>query len=187
MFERFSAPARRVVIEAQQQARALQHTEILAEHLLLGVLADETCISASVLDELGVQHERLVAEVAALGLADEDALRAVGIDLAAVRRAAESAFGAGALDRPRRSRRGLRGRLPWLGGQHLRFTDPAKRALEQSLRQAISLQHNHIGTDHILLGLLADDRSPAALTLSRLGVDPAVVRARVRERLQQAA
>lgn len=187
MFERFTSAARRVVVEAQQQARALQHNEIQAEHLLLGVLDDDTGISASVLRDLGVRRDRLVAEVAALGLADEDALRAVGIDLPAVRRAAEAAFGAGALDRPRRRRGAIRRRLAWLGGEHLRFTDPAKHALVQSLRQATSLGHNYIGADHILLGLLADDRSPAAQVLSRLGADPAVVRARVRERLQQAA
>ena len=119
-------------------------------------------------------------------MADDEALRAIGIELDAVRRHAEESFGPGALDRPRPPRRGL-SRMLRLGTDHMRFTDPAKQALEQSLRQALALKHNYIGTDHILLGLLADDHSPASRTLSRLGADPAVVRARVREQMQNAA
>lgn len=185
MFERFTDAARGVVVDAQEQARTVGHSEIMAEHLLLATVADGDSIGARVLRDLGLEHEVLVREVAALGLADDEALRAIGVDLAAVRRQAEAAFGPGALDRPRPRRYGLLRRVAW--GGHLPFTDSAKRALEQSLRQALALKHNHIGTDHILLGLLADDQDPASRTLLRLGVTPSVVRARVRERLERAA
>jgi ATP-dependent Clp protease ATP-binding subunit ClpA len=77
-------------------------------------------------------------------------------------------------------------RVAWLGG-HLRFTESAKRALEQSLRQALALKHRHIGTDHILLGLLTSDQDPASRTLLRLGVTPSVVRALVGEQMGRAA
>ena len=186
MFERFTVEARNVVINAQEQARALHHTEILAEHILLGVLTDEASISARVLRELGVRREDLAKEVATLGAADDDALRAIGIDLAAVRQRAEAAFGAGALDRSRPRRVGLLRRVVSTGG-HVPFTHSAKRSLEESLRQALDLRHNFIGVDHVLLGLLADDLDPAARTLRRLGADPAVVRTQVRDRLQHAA
>ena len=149
----------------------------MAEHLLLATVADGDSIGSRVLRDLGVEREALVREVAALGLADDEALRAIGVDLAAVRRQAEAAFGPGALDRPRPRRYGLLRRVAWVGG-HLDFTDSAKRALEQSLRQALALEHNYIGTDHILLGLLADDKDPASRTLLRLGVTPSVVRTR---------
>jgi len=186
MFERFTVAARGVVVDAQEQARTLGHSEIMAEHLLLAILADGDSIGAQVLRDLGVEREVLVREVAALGLADDEALRAIGVDLTAVRRKAEAAFGPGALDRPRPRRYGLLRRVAWVGG-HLPFTDSAKRALEQSLGQALALEHNYIGTDHILLGLLADDKDPASRTLLRLGVTPSVVRTRVREQLETAA
>jgi ATP-dependent Clp protease ATP-binding subunit ClpA len=187
MFERFTAAARSVVVNAQDQARSLHHDQVLAEHLLLGVLAERDSISARVLGDLGVEHERLAREVAALGTADDEALRAIGIDLAAVRQRAEAAFGDGALDRPTRARRiGLVRRALSSGG-HLRFSQSAKRALEHSLRQALALQHHEIRVDHLLLGLLADDHDPAGHVLQRLGLDPADVRARVRTQLQQAA
>lgn len=187
MFERFRDDARRVVVNAQEQARDLHHEQILPEHLLLGVLAEEASVSARVLEDHDVQRERLVSEIAALGVSDDDALREIGIDLMAVRQRAEAAFGPGALDRPRPRRVGFfRRRVTGTGG-HLRFSEAAKWALEQSLRQSLALRHRHIGVDHVLLGLLADDQDPAARTLRRLGVVPADVRAQVRAQLQRAA
>ncbi len=187
MFERFTDSARAAVVDAQAQARSLHHDEVLAEHLLLAVLAEQASISAQVLREHGVEVARLTSEVAALGAGDHDALRAIGIDLTAVRQRAEAAFGPGALDRPRPRRTGfLRRRVAWSGG-HVRFSAAAKRALEQSLRQALALRHHHIDVDHVLLGLLADDQDPAARTLQRLGVVPGDIRAQVQARLQQVA
>jgi len=187
MFERFTHGARAAVIDAKEQARGLHHDEILAEHLLLAVLTEGTSVSAHVLRESGVQADQLIREVAALGAGDEDALREIGIDLTAVRQRAEAAFGPGALDRPRPRRTGfLRRRVTWTGA-HPRFSNAAKRALEQSLRQALALRHNHISVDHILLGLLASDQDPAARTLQRLGVVPATIRTQVQRQLQRAA
>jgi ATP-dependent Clp protease ATP-binding subunit ClpA len=187
MFERFTTAARSVVVNAQDQARSLNHDQILAEHLLLGVLTEGDSIGARVLGDLGVQSERLTQEVAALGTGDDDALRAIGVDLAAVRQRAEAAFGHGALDRRPRARRvGFLRRVVASGG-HLPFSPSAKRALEHSLRQALALQHHEIRVDHLLLGLLADDHDPAAHVLQRLGADPGEVRARVRTQLRQAA
>ena len=124
--------------------------------------------------------------MAAFGDGDDAALRAIGIDLAAIRHRVESAFGPGALDQPRRRRVGRLRRMLRAGG-HLRFSTGAKQALEQSLRQAIDLHHGDIGPDHVLLGLIATDQDPASRTLQRLGVDPADVRARVRAQLHRAA
>lgn len=186
MFERFTGAARGVVVDAQEQARTIGHSEIMAEHLLLAILAEGDSIGARVLRDLGVEHEAVVKEVASLGFSDDEALREIGVDLATVRQRAEAAFGPGALDRPRPRRYGMLSRVPWVGG-HLPFTASAKRALEQSLRQAMTLEHNYIGTDHVLLGLLADDTDPASRTLLRLGVPPSVVRTRVREQLESAA
>jgi ATP-dependent Clp protease ATP-binding subunit ClpA len=186
MFERFTGPARQAVVEAQNQARVLGQAEVRAEHLLLGILADREGVPARVLADLGLQHQALVREVALLGAADADALRTIGIDLAAVRRHVEATFGPGALDRPAARRGRPLGRRV-RGGGHVPFTRAAKRALEQSLRQALDLRHNFIGAEHLLLGLLAADDDPAGQTLQRLGIDPATVRTQVRAALRRAA
>ena len=187
MFERFTEGARAAVVNAQEQARGLHHEEVLAEHLLLAVSSEDTSISARVLREHDVRPDRLKHELAVLGAGDRDALREIGIDLAAVRQRVEAAFGPGALDRPRPRRVGLlRRRLTWTEG-HLPFSDAAKQALVESLRQALALHHRSIGVDHVLLGLLADERSPAARILHKLGVSPTAVREQVQNELRRAA
>ena len=187
MFERFTEQARRAVIEAQVQARALHHEQIAPEHVLLGVMADTAGVGAQVLHDLGLTQEALSREVAALGRGDADALQAIGVDLEEIRRQAEAAFGPGALDPARRPGAGwfrARGRRR---PRHIPFSAPAKKALEQSLRQALDLKHGYIGSEHLLLGLIATERDPAARTLTRLGISPDEVRARVRERLRRTA
>jgi hypothetical protein len=62
------------------------------------------------------------------------------------------------------------------------FTRAAKRALEQSLLEAKTLGDNYIGAEHILLGLLADERAGAVTIVRDLGADPEALRAAVRER-----
>ena len=52
MFERFSEPARLVVVYAQEEARALGHPHIGAEHMLLGVVRVETAILPAGLDDI---------------------------------------------------------------------------------------------------------------------------------------
>jgi ATP-dependent Clp protease ATP-binding subunit ClpA len=166
MFERFQPDARAAVVAAQQQARAHGHTKIVPQHLLLGVLEVDG-VGARVLRRVGVQPAAVVADVAALGRSDADALGSIGVDLEEVRRRAEAAFGPGALDEPSRRRRGLRSRLL---GEHLPFTSEAKKSLAESLRAAKSLHHSYIGTEHLVLGLLADARGSVAGTLRRLGL-----------------
>ncbi len=59
--------------------------------------------------------------------------------------------------------------------------------LELSLREAIRLRHRHIGTEHILLGLLREGNGLAALALTEAGVDLADVRQRVEVALRASA
>src|SRR3954469_11864129 len=51
------------------------------------------------------------------------------------------------------------------------FTGDAKRVLERSLREAVRLGHNYIGTEHLLLGLLRDEESTGYRVLQELDVD----------------
>ncbi len=62
-FERFSEGARRVLMRAQEEARRLGHSYIDTEHILLGVIADESGIGAKVLTNLGVPLNKVQAAV----------------------------------------------------------------------------------------------------------------------------
>jgi ATP-dependent Clp protease ATP-binding subunit ClpA len=66
---------------------------------------------------------------------------------------------------------------------HLPFTPQAKKVLQLSLREALALGHNYIGTEHILLGVLREGGDVAAQVLMRLGVDSHQARHQVIELL----
>jgi len=170
MFERFTNRARQAVVHAQQEARRLHHREIGAEHLLLGILAEQHGVGAQVLAGLGMQTEAVRDAVGRRSPAapDAEALRTLGIDLEEVRRRAEESFGPGALERRRGARRG-----------HIPFTPEAKTALELALRESLRLRNRRIGTEHLLLGLLRRDTRLATALLREAGVDRKTVEARM--------
>lgn len=180
MFERFTEQAREVVVQAQIEARLLRHGYIGTEHVLLGLAHEEEGVAASSLRRIGVDLNSLRESVRRIigeghppqfGPDDADALRGLGIDLEEVRRRTEEAFGPGALDRPRRRRGWRRERCePRISGHpgvsgHVPFTPRAKKALELSLREALQLGHKHIGSEHILLGLIREGEGMAATLL----------------------
>ncbi|AXI76374.1 Clp protease N-terminal domain-containing protein [Peterkaempfera bronchialis] len=169
MFERFTDDARRVVMLAQQEARSLHHPRVGTEHLLIALLDEGSGPAARVLRGHGLDPADLrgrIADPADDGL-DPQALATLGIDLDQVRRATEESFGPGALD-PRGHRTGRMGRTP--------FTDRAKKTLELSLREALRLKHRHIGTGHLLLGLLREGSGRASRLLADTGTDPDALR-----------
>jgi ATP-dependent Clp protease ATP-binding subunit ClpA len=188
MFERFTDSARSMVTSARACARAFAHSGVGAEHLLLGALEDDQGIPAEVLRGLGVERSAVMAQVESFGSFDTEALRTVGIDLEHVRQQVEEAFGPGALNRTRRQRQGLFGhRSTRRGG--LPFSAEAKQALAQSLHEAAAAGDRSIGTQHLLLGLLASEEGTVMAILRRLGVsaDRDFVRGRVLERLRRTA
>jgi ATP-dependent Clp protease ATP-binding subunit ClpA len=184
MFERFTQRARTVVVEAQNESRRMDAPQIGTEHLLLALLADDEALGARILHGLGVDATSARREVTALAASDSEALAAIGIDLETVRRRVEETFGRGALERTRRRRGWFRRR-----GRHVPFTPGAKKVLELSLREALQLDHKYIGTEHILIALLRDEREASATVLRRLGVrqDADGMRTLVREALRRAA
>ncbi len=193
MFERFTDRARTVVRHARDEARAEGQRPVGTEHLLLAILADPDGLAVRVLGDSGVTTDdlreriRRHTETGGAGLAEADAaaLREIGIDLAAIVARIEESFGPDALREaapaPRR-RWGRRRRQ--MGGP---FSARAKKVLELSLREAMRLRHKHIGTEHILLGLLREGNGLAALVLTEAGVDLADVRRRVEAALRAAA
>jgi ATP-dependent Clp protease ATP-binding subunit ClpA len=185
MFERFTDRARQVAVDAQASARRLGHGHVGTEHLLLGLLQGDG-IASRVLASLGVTAAAVEREVLAevgwgpLDMGDAEALGAIGIDLDEVRRRVEASFGPSALQwRPGRC-----GRHPRFLAGHIPFTPRAKKALELSLREALALKHNYIGTEHLLLGLVREGEGLAMLVLTRLGAGPQAVRARVLDALR---
>ena len=63
---------------------------------------------------------------------------------------------------------------------HIPFTPRAKKTLELSLREALAIKHNYIGTEHILLGLIREGEG-IAVQIMREHADPAEIRAAVLE------
>jgi ATP-dependent Clp protease ATP-binding subunit ClpA len=168
MFERFTDKARQVVVGAQTQARERKADEIRTEHLLAALFTVPDNLAVTVLQAFSIDKDAVEAEIARLRPAgrpplDAEALSTLGIDLDEVRRQAEEAFGPGALDRTRsaRGKGGLFGHIP--------FEKAAKKSLELALREAIHLEHNYIGTEHILLGLVRADAGAAHHILTGLG------------------
>ncbi|MGH3620671.1 MAG: Clp protease N-terminal domain-containing protein, partial [Sciscionella sp.] len=117
---------------------------------------------------------------------DAAALRSIGIDLNAVRRSIEESFGPGALDSPpeRCTHRGPRRRIQ---RGHIPFTPRSKKVLKLSLREALHLHHSHVGTEHVLLGLLREGHGIATRALTEMGVDPARIRAHLMTEIRRTA
>ncbi|MFE9956588.1 Clp protease N-terminal domain-containing protein [Micromonospora sp. NPDC005299] len=191
MFERFTDRARAVVHHAVDEARTEGRRPVGTEHLLLGVLADGDNLAVRVLSAGGIRAEDLRAAVArhtahgvdGLGEADAAALREIGIDLAAIVARIEESFGPDALREAAPAPRRWWGRRSDNG----RFSPRAKKVLELSLREALRLRHHHIGTEHILLGLLREGNGLAALVLTEAGADLDDLRRRVEAALRTAA
>jgi ATP-dependent Clp protease ATP-binding subunit ClpA len=171
MFERFTAKARRAVVMAQEEARERKAEEIRTEHLLAALFVVPDNLAVQVLGRFGVDRDTVRAEIDRLRPVgrpqlDAEALSTLGIDLDEVRRQVEEAFGPGALDRTRAALGGKGRRL--LG--HIPFERSTKKVLELALREAINLEHDWIGTEHLLLGLLHTETGAAHHILIGRGV-----------------
>ena len=116
-----------------------------------------------------LNHNYIGTEHILLGLIHEGegvaakALESLGISLEAVRQQVEEIIGQGQ-------------QAP---SGHIPFTPRAKKVLELSLREALQLGHNYIGTEHILLGLIREGDGVAAQVLVKLGADLNRVRQQV--------
>lgn len=197
MFHRFTDEARHVVTRAEEHARRLGHRWIGCEHLLLGLAGVKDPV-ASLFHDRGASPQAVEEAIGAVigttpGDNDDAVLLAtLGVDLAEVRRAAEAAFGPGALDATMSRRHTWRrfGRRHRCGppistsSGRRTLTPKAKRCLERSLRESLRLGHGHIDVEHIAMALLASDDTAAWQVLVHLGVDPPELR-RAIERTQR--
>jgi len=120
-----------------------------------------------------LNHNYIGTEHILLGLIHEgegvaaQALESLGISLEAVRNQVEEIIGQGSSS----------------PSGHIPFTPRAKKVLELSLREALQLGHNYIGTEHVLLGLIREGEGVAAQVLVKLGADLSKVRQEVIQQL----
>ncbi len=103
---------------------------------------------------------------------DPEALSTLGIDLDAVRRATDAAFGPGAIDR-----------APVAGGRRLPFADDTKQTLVTAVRQAQQLGQRQISSGHLLIGILDQQNNGAITVLRQSGADVAALRLDVLQRI----
>jgi len=182
MFERFTAQARQAVHLAMSEARVLQDSTIGCEHLLLGIAHGRTGPAVDALRAVGLSPARLRAlaprQPAAEPL-DADSLALLGIDLDQVRRAAEAAFGPGALDQPSRRMSRMKSRA--------RMTPEARKAIELALRNAQRTHSGSVSAGHILIGIVDQGDNGALRMLASADVDPAALRADILRRMTAAA
>ncbi len=192
MFERFSGPARRIVVDAQGHARRLRHGFIGCEHLLLAVVSGDS-EAADVFRGAGVTPQaveaatqRILATPSA-GL-DGEALAAIGIDLDLVHAKIEAIFGPDALaPAPRHRGLGRRRRSCDTGSGHIPFTDRAKKCLQLTAREAQAGHAGEIGVEHIALALTATTDGVVPQIFGGLGASPTGLRTNILERYRQAS
>jgi ATP-dependent Clp protease ATP-binding subunit ClpC len=131
-----------------------------------------------------LNHDSIGTEHILLGLIREDegtaaqVLQSLGLDLEAVRQQVAEIVGQDkqGQDKQGQDTQGESGHIP--------FTSRAKKVLELSLREALQRGANHIGTEHLLLGLIrVGDDSVAAQVLLGMGANLSRVRAQVIQRM----
>ena len=167
MFSRFTDRSRRCIKAAFEEARMLGHDSLGDEDLLLGILRADEGTGAEVLSSLGVTLEG-VREGSEEMLSD--ALTSIGISLEDVSREAGDAFEM---------------RLP--DDRRIPFSPRAKNALVCARKEMRRLGDNHLGTEHVLLGILRNEDGTAVRILASMGVSPETLEDRLFELRGRAA
>ncbi|CAA9474006.1 MAG: ATP-dependent Clp protease, ATP-binding subunit ClpC / Negative regulator of genetic competence clcC/mecB [uncultured Rubrobacteraceae bacterium] len=161
IFNRQADRSRGSVEAAFEEARTLGHDSLGDEDLLLGILSTDAGEGAEALRSLGVTLEAARAESEEML---SDALASIGISLEEVRREAGDAFDMS---------------VPY--GRKIPYSPRAKNALVEARREMRRLGDDHLGTEHVLLGILANEDGTAVRMLARLGVAPEALEDRLRE------
>ncbi|PWW64104.1 Clp protease N-terminal domain-containing protein [Actinokineospora spheciospongiae] len=173
MFERFSKAARNAVRDGVQIAGRDHAARVEAEHLLLGILAQDRTPGTDILVRHAVTTAaaREAIDVArrrgGLSTADAEALTGLGIDVDAVVAAVEHSHGEGALAAAGRRGRSFGWRVP--------LSPECKRVLQRCLVEVVERGENTIGDEHLLLAILRTGGT-AADVLTGFGVTYEVVR-----------
>ena len=167
IFNRVRDRSRESVEAAFEEARMLGHDSLGDEDLLLGILRADAGTGAEALRSLGVtlagareESEEMLS----------DALAAIGVSLEGVRREAGETFDMS---------------IP--SGRKIPLSPRVKNALVEARREMRRLGDDHLGTEHVLLGILANRDGTSVRLLARLGVAPEALEDRLRELRGRAA
>jgi hypothetical protein len=136
---RFNEQARRALALSQEEAQALHHNYVGTEHLLLGLLREEEGIAAQVLRQLWIELDKVRAGVVYI----------------------TSQAAAGKLP-------GAKATVPDPQAE-IGYTPRARKVLALAVDEAQRLGHNYVGTEHLLLGLVAEGEGIAAGLLHTFG------------------
>ena len=161
----FTPRGKKVMELSLREALQLRHNYIGTEHLLLGLVREGEGVAGQVLARLGADLPRVREEVTRL-------------------------LSAGAEGHPEPSdERAGDGRVPETYAHPMfeRFTDRARRVLVLAQEEARLLEHNFIGTEHLLLGLISEGEGVAAKALENLGIALQAVRSKVKETIGPAS
>jgi ATP-dependent Clp protease ATP-binding subunit ClpC len=159
MLIRFSNKSRRCVEAAFEEARMLGHDSVGDEDLLLGILRADDGIGAAALSSLGITLEDAREECEGML---SDALSSIGISLEEIRRETGDTFEM---------------RIP--ADRRLPLSPRAKNVLVQARKEMRRLEDNYLGTEHVLLGIVANEDGTAVKILASMGVSPATLEDRL--------
>ncbi len=161
MFLRFTDKSRTSVESAFEEARMMGHDFLGDEDLLLGILHADEGIAAEALASLGVTLQEARDECEGML---SDALSSIGISLEDIRREAGDAF-----------------EMSLPEDRKIPYSPRAKNALVRARKVMRRLGDKHLGTEHVLLGILGNEEGPAVRMLGRLGVSPEALEERLLE------
>ena len=145
----FTERVRKVLSDARAQAVALRHEYVGTEHMLLGLLNGGGVAEAALVN-LGISPEEVRQRVL-------DTVRPGPADVAA---SAESGGLLGA----------IADTMGFSRGPDLPYTSRAKKVLELAMSEARNLSHSYVGTEHLLLGIMREERGIAAQVLASVGL-----------------
>jgi ATP-dependent Clp protease ATP-binding subunit ClpA len=163
-----SPRAKKVIEYAIEESRCLHHDYIGTEHILLGLLRDSEGIAAQVLMNLGLKLEDVRQEV--LNLLGAGAA-ASGMKMGPIvgRKPKSKML---SLDSPGRDLTQLPADTELNRKNKIdRFTDRARKVMALANQEAQRFNHEYIGTEHILLGLVKEGSGVGATILKNLDVD----------------
>jgi ATP-dependent Clp protease ATP-binding subunit ClpC len=137
----FTERVRRVLANSRTAAVNLHHQYVGTEHILIGIAEESEGVSAAVLEHLGADRDAILARV-------KEVVSPGG-----------------------HTSVGPRGQMLTSPPQSdLPYTSRGKKVLELSMAEARMLHHSYVGTEHLLLGLIAEDKGIGAQILKDAGV-----------------
>jgi ATP-dependent Clp protease ATP-binding subunit ClpA len=162
--------AKKAIEYAIEEARNLDHNYVSTEHLLLGLLREQEGVAVQVLMNLGLEPGEIRGEI--LRILGREILVEKKIFVPPVPKAVQPSAEAGS------------GIAMENSAMYERFTDRARKVLQLANQEAQRLNHEYIGTEHVLLGLIKEGSGVAANVLKNLEIDLRKLRTEIEKIVQ---